>query len=220
MESIETDRSRGIEQLPTENGPYTFEWEPVEEAMKFVRLPDDPHTEVMHNLLVFLDTENPDAIVETRANAGSWGPLEDYVKVSANLVLGEVAAWCNRMALHVTDYPIAEDRLVHAARCLLWTDHLGIDKNRAIRHVIDRMIEDRTLDAHIALMEIEVSNDSDELLIRAKEAIASMPAKVSEYKGGKLGIANLFVGMVMKSTAGKYRANDVKAAVDAALSEA
>jgi Asp-tRNA(Asn)/Glu-tRNA(Gln) amidotransferase B subunit len=222
LESIEANKARQIpiDQLPVDNGPYSYEFEPLDEPMRYVYLPDDLHLEVMHNFLVMLESEDSDAIVEVRANASAWGPMEDYVRLAANLVLGEVAAWCNRLALRVRDYPISEERLAHAARCLLWADSMGLDKNRALRHVIDRMAADQTIDPDVAMAELETSSDSDELDSKALEAVSALPTKVSEYRSGKLGIANMFVGVVMKATGGKYRANDVKSAIDRALAAA
>lgn len=47
------------------------------------------------------------------------------------------------------------------------------------------------------------SSDSDELTNWAQEVLASMPDKVQEYKKGKKGTINLFVGNVMKLSKGK-----------------
>jgi Asp-tRNA(Asn)/Glu-tRNA(Gln) amidotransferase B subunit len=82
------------------------------------------------------------------------------------------------------------------------------------------MAADQTIDPDVAMAELETSSDSDELDSKALEAVSALPAKVAEYRNGKLGIANMFVGVVMKATGGKYRANDVKAAIDRALAAA
>ncbi|HPW86179.1 MAG TPA: Asp-tRNA(Asn)/Glu-tRNA(Gln) amidotransferase GatCAB subunit B, partial [Chitinophagales bacterium] len=47
------------------------------------------------------------------------------------------------------------------------------------------------------------SSDSNELEAWAQQALATMPDKVAEYKKGKKGNLNLFMGIVMKISKGK-----------------
>ena len=47
------------------------------------------------------------------------------------------------------------------------------------------------------------SNNEDELMVWAKNAIENNPAKVAEYKKGKKGLLAMFVGDVMKASKGK-----------------
>jgi aspartyl-tRNA(Asn)/glutamyl-tRNA(Gln) amidotransferase subunit B len=53
--------------------------------------------------------------------------------------------------------------------------------------------------------ELNLLQNSDEGMIKelVAQVLASMPAKVEEYKAGKKGLMGLFVGEVMKASKGK-----------------
>jgi aspartyl-tRNA(Asn)/glutamyl-tRNA(Gln) amidotransferase subunit B len=53
--------------------------------------------------------------------------------------------------------------------------------------------------------EMNLLQNSDEGMIKelVAQVLASMPAKVEEYKAGKKGLMGLFVGEVMKASKGK-----------------
>ena len=123
-------------------------------------------------------------------------------KAAANWVMGPVKSFLNENGLHISQFPIAAERL---AELIAIIDSGKISFAMASQRLFPIMTKELTK-SPLAIAEeqnLVQESDSDALLEMIKEAIGKYPEKVLEYKNGKVNLLGLFMGEVMKLSKGK-----------------
>jgi aspartyl-tRNA(Asn)/glutamyl-tRNA(Gln) amidotransferase subunit B len=124
-----------------------------------------------------------------------------HYKAAANWVMGEIKSYLNEHHLTYADFTVRPKQIA-TILALLHQDKINSNAAKTIFH---KMAEGDPQSAQ----EIAESNnllqssDSNELEAWVQQALATMPDKVAEYKKGKKGNLNLFMGIVMKISKGK-----------------
>lgn len=124
-----------------------------------------------------------------------------HYKAAANWVMGEIKSYLNERHLTYADFTVRPKQIA-TILALLHQDKINSNAAKTIFH---KMAEGAPQSAQ----EIAESNnllqssDSNELEAWVQQALATMPDKVAEYKKGKKGNLNLFMGIVMKISKGK-----------------
>jgi aspartyl-tRNA(Asn)/glutamyl-tRNA(Gln) amidotransferase subunit B len=124
-----------------------------------------------------------------------------HYKAAANWVMGEIKSYLNERHLTYADFTVRPKQIA-TILALLHQDKINSNAAKTIFH---KMAEGDPQSAQ----EIAESNnllqssDSNELEAWVQQALATMPDKVAEYKKGKKGNLNLFMGIVMKISKGK-----------------
>lgn len=124
-----------------------------------------------------------------------------HYKTAANWVMGEIKSYLNEHHLTYADFTVRPKQIA-TILALLHQDKINSNAAKTIFH---KMAEGDPQSAQ----EIAESNnllqssDSNELEAWVQQALATMPDKVAEYKKGKKGNLNLFMGIVMKISKGK-----------------
>ncbi len=122
-------------------------------------------------------------------------------KQAANMMMGAVRNYLNSEAITISDFKITPERL---AGLIALVDNGTISHTAATQSVFPEMITDSSEAEAIARrLNIIQEQDQDLLTALAEEVLASMPAKVAEYKAGKKGVLGLFMGELMKKSGGK-----------------
>jgi aspartyl-tRNA(Asn)/glutamyl-tRNA(Gln) amidotransferase subunit B len=123
-------------------------------------------------------------------------------KAAANWLMGPVRSYINENAFHLSQFPVSPERMSELIELI---DSGKVSHTLALQQVFPKLIENSTK-TPLAIAEennlISVS-DSDSLTQFVLEAIAKYPEKVKEYKAGKVNLAALFMGEVMKLSKGK-----------------
>jgi aspartyl-tRNA(Asn)/glutamyl-tRNA(Gln) amidotransferase subunit B len=122
-------------------------------------------------------------------------------KAAANWMIGEIKSWLNDNNVSADQFPVLPEKI---AQIIALTDTNKISSSGA-RQIFFEMLKQSAKSAEQLSEELNLlqSSDNDELTTWAKEAISQFPDKVIEYKKGKKGNINLFMGSVMKLSKGK-----------------
>lgn len=123
-------------------------------------------------------------------------------KAAANWMMGSVKSYLNENALTIDRFPLKPECI---AELIAIIDEGKISNTVASLQVFPKMVEhpDKTpLQIATELNVIQESN-SDALQELVNQAIAGNPAKVAEYKAGKVALVGMFMGEVMKLSGGK-----------------
>jgi aspartyl-tRNA(Asn)/glutamyl-tRNA(Gln) amidotransferase subunit B len=121
-------------------------------------------------------------------------------KAAANWMINEVKSFINDKGIAFHDFKVSPERLAEIIQLLDDT----IVSSSAAKIIFQHFAEGSDLSA-IALAEqlnLIQSSDTDELSSWVKQAMEKFPDKVTEYRKGKKGNLNLFVGEVMKLSRG------------------
>lgn len=121
-------------------------------------------------------------------------------KSAANWVINEVKSYINDKGILLNEFKVSPKQL---AEIIQLVDD-SIVSSSAAKQLFLQFAEGNELSA-IALAEqlnLIQSSDSDELIAWVNQVLAKFPDKVSEYKKGKKGNINLFMGEVMKLSRG------------------
>lgn len=121
-------------------------------------------------------------------------------KSAANWLINEVKSYISHKGISLADCLVTPDRLAEIIRLV----DEGIVSSSGAKSIFMAFAEGNTGSA-VALAEqlnLIQSSDSDELAQWATQALNKYPDKVAEYKKGKKGNINLFMGEVMKLSRG------------------
>lgn len=123
-------------------------------------------------------------------------------KAAANWMMGSIKSWLNENAASISDFPIPAKTIADLIKLV---DDGKVSNTAANRDLFKALLDEPSASAE-KLAEaknlIQESN-TDELQAWVDAALAKFPEKVEEYKGGKKGLAGLFMGEVMKLSGGK-----------------
>jgi aspartyl-tRNA(Asn)/glutamyl-tRNA(Gln) amidotransferase subunit B len=120
----------------------------------------------------------------------------------ANWLNGEVKAWLNESNKSLSEFPITAQRLAELIELIAQNK---ISRSLASTQVFPLLLQDnkRSASQIIAEQGLEQEDDSSTLKSIIKEVLEEMPDKVKAFKTGKKGMQGLFMGQIMKKTAGK-----------------
>jgi aspartyl-tRNA(Asn)/glutamyl-tRNA(Gln) amidotransferase subunit B len=145
---------------------------------------------------VICDDKATAVYFETLINATS------HHKAAANWMLGPVKSWLNEQNAGMETFPLAPASL--AALINLIADG-KVNFSIASSRILPAMIAAPGKDPLAIATELNLlqDNDAGNILPVIEEVLAKYPGKVAEFKAGKKGLIGLFVGEVMKMSAGK-----------------
>lgn len=123
-------------------------------------------------------------------------------KAAANWMLGPVKSWLNEQNAEITSFPISPASL---ATLIALIAEGTVNFSIASSRILPAMIEAPGKAPLDIANELNLIQDTDagSILPVIDEVLAKFPGKVAEFKAGKKGLIGLFVGEVMKASAGK-----------------
>ena len=124
------------------------------------------------------------------------------VKAAANWMLGPVKNFLNEQGIGILQFPLPP---LDIAGLIALIDEGKTNFSVASSKLFPAMTARPGKSAAQWAEELNLLQNSDEEFIRslAQEVLAAYPAKVEEYRSGKKGLLGLFVGELMKKSAGK-----------------
>ncbi|QEH40347.1 Asp-tRNA(Asn)/Glu-tRNA(Gln) amidotransferase subunit GatB [Chitinophaga sp. XS-30] len=144
-------------------------------------------------------------ICDDKATAAYFGELiaaTPHHKAAANWMLGPVKSWLNDQSAGMETFPLPPASL--AALIALIVDG-KVNFSIASSRILPVMIGEPGKTPIAIATELNLIQDTDagSILPVIEEVLAKFPGKVAEFKAGKKGLIGLFVGEVMKMSAGK-----------------
>ncbi|QQR98299.1 MAG: Asp-tRNA(Asn)/Glu-tRNA(Gln) amidotransferase subunit GatB [Sphingobacteriales bacterium] len=122
-------------------------------------------------------------------------------KSVANWLINDIKSYLNENNLSVADLKISSNQIADII-ALVDANEINSTNSKLLFSAYLNGNNKTAKDLAIELNLIQ-SNNEDELMVWAKNAIENNPAKVAEYKKGKQGLLAMFVGDVMKASKGK-----------------
>ena len=128
--------------------------------------------------------------------------LTSNYKAASNWVLGPVKSFLNENGLEIAQFVLKPQAL---ADLIALIESGKTNFSVASQKIFPEMIVAPAKSPLQIAEELNLLQNSDEGMIKelVAQVLASMPAKVEEYKAGKKGLMGLFVGEVMKASKGK-----------------
>lgn len=123
-------------------------------------------------------------------------------KAAANWVMGPVKSFCNEQAIAMSEFTVPAKTI---SELIAMIDEGGMNFSIASQKLFPELLKNPSANPKQLAGEMNLIQQSDAGLISKyiDEALAKFPEKVAEFKGGKTGIASLFMGEVMKLSKGK-----------------
>jgi len=172
-------------------------------AKNMPALPQELHKKYTQELK--LSDYDASILTESKSIAMYFEDLITYtknVKSAANWMMGDIKSYLNAKAIHIDAFPISPKKI---AQLIGLIDDSKISNTVASQKLFPLLIEHPDKDALTIAQQnnwIQESNQ-DALSGFVQAALDKYPAKVAEYKNGKKGVLGLFMGEVMKLSAGK-----------------
>jgi len=172
-------------------------------AKNMPALPQELHKKYTQELK--LSDYDASILTESKSIAMYFEDLITYtknVKSAANWMMGDIKSYLNAKATHIDAFPISPKKI---AQLIGLIDDSKISNTVASQKLFPLLIEHPDKDALTIAQQnnwIQESNQ-DALSGFVQAALDKYPAKVAEYKNGKKGVLGLFMGEVMKLSAGK-----------------
>lgn len=192
----------------------------IEEVRKILPpLPNDLHKKYVQQF--GLSEYDAGVITDTKETALYFEELIQQTKnykAAANWLMGPIRSYINENAIHLNQFPLAPKKISELIDLI---DTGRLSHTLALQQVFPKLIEKPTTSAlQIAEENNLVSvSDADSLTEFVRQALAKYPEKVVEYKNGKLNLAALFMGEVMKLSKGKADPKTASALVKKMLEE-
>ncbi|MGX5818397.1 Asp-tRNA(Asn)/Glu-tRNA(Gln) amidotransferase subunit GatB [Chitinophaga lutea] len=123
-------------------------------------------------------------------------------KAAANWMLGPVKSWLNDQNADIDAFPVQPATL---AALIAIIAEGKVNFSIASQRILPALLEAPHKDPLAVATELNLIQDTDagSILPVIEAVLAKYPGKVAEYKAGKKGLIGLFVGEVMKMSAGK-----------------
>lgn len=183
---------------------------------------------LLWNIITYYYHEYTDILDEMKEKFKKEPIIGSFVINAINFVTNEMATFCNEhkvpdprpskagemIALPIDEYPIWLNNLEDFIADLTWGNK---DRRIMMKEVLPKMLN--TFEVYrdvIESVDFTVA-DSNEILTMAKDVIYSMPNKADEYRRGKKGIINAFLGEMMKKSSGKINASEAKSILEKVL---
>jgi Asp-tRNA(Asn)/Glu-tRNA(Gln) amidotransferase B subunit len=153
--------------------------------------------------------------------SSSFGLMTTFLINSINFVTNEMASFCNNhkvpdprphkkgemITLPIDEYPIWFNNLEDFISDITWGNK---DRRIMMNEVLPKLLN--SFEAYkdvIETIDFSTKDESDVSKI-IDEVLEKMPAKVADYKSGKIGLINMFFGEVMKAAGGKINAKEAR----------
>ena len=129
------------------------------------------------------------------------GETKNY-KAAANWILGPVKNYLNENGQEIKDFKVRPSKL---AKLIALVDEGKTNFSIAATKIFPVMVFEVDKEPLKIAEELNLIQSSDEGVINDLiiEVLGKFPDKVTEYRGGKVGLLGLFVGEVMKASKGK-----------------
>ncbi len=123
-------------------------------------------------------------------------------KSAANWVMGTIRSSLNERAVHITQFELKPAKIAEIIKLI---DEGKVSNTAASTKLFPEMITNPQANATELATKLDLiqNSNADELQGQINSVLEKFPAKVDEYKGGKVGLLGMFVGEVMKATKGK-----------------
>jgi aspartyl-tRNA(Asn)/glutamyl-tRNA(Gln) amidotransferase subunit B len=123
-------------------------------------------------------------------------------KAAANWIIGPVQSWLNETNSTIGSFPLPPQRI---ASLIEWIDKGKISQSAATQQLFPAWVSEpeTMINELVQRLNLLIDTCDDELSIRIDQVLAKYPDKVKEYHSGKKGVAGMFMGELMKMTAGK-----------------
>lgn len=123
-------------------------------------------------------------------------------KAASNWMMGPIKSYLNELALHISQFPVTPKQLGILIKLV---ESGKVNFSIASQKLCPEMIKSPGKDPLKIAEEMNLiqESNSDTIIPIVEEVLASLPAKVDEYKSGKKGLMGLFMGEVMKRSKGK-----------------
>jgi aspartyl-tRNA(Asn)/glutamyl-tRNA(Gln) amidotransferase subunit B len=121
-------------------------------------------------------------------------------KLSANLIIGELASYLNKNNLDISLSAISSAKLSSLVSRI---SDGTISKNIAKKVIEEMWNTGKSADEVIESQGLKQVSDSGEIIKVIEEIIKNNPSQVAEYRSGKDKLFGFFVGQVMKAMGGK-----------------
>ena len=124
------------------------------------------------------------------------------VKGAANWLIGPVRSYLNDNNTNIASFNLSEEKL---AGLIALVDLCKVNHSVALHRLFPAMVKEpgKNADELAAELNLLISVNTNEVDRFIHDAIAKYPEKVMEYKKGKKGVLQLFMGEIMKSSKGK-----------------
>jgi aspartyl-tRNA(Asn)/glutamyl-tRNA(Gln) amidotransferase subunit B len=134
-------------------------------------------------------------VARAAAPAGAEGP-----RISANWVMGELAAALNASGKDIAESPVSAENLGRLVTLIVQ----GKTSSKLAKDVFAKMFETGdTPDAIIAREGLAQISDEGALAKIVGEVIAANPKQLEQYRSGKTAVLQFFAGQVMKASRGQ-----------------
>jgi aspartyl-tRNA(Asn)/glutamyl-tRNA(Gln) amidotransferase subunit B len=128
--------------------------------------------------------------------------LTKNYKSASNWVTGDIKSYLNEFAIHMEQFPLKPQAI---ATLIALIDDGKISHSAASQNVFTELCKNPSSSPLKIAEQLDLiqESDSNQLEEWVDAALATYPAKVEEYRGGKKGVLGLFMGEVMKLSKGK-----------------
>lgn len=183
-------------------------------------LPNDLHKKYVAEF--GLSEYDATVITDTKETALYFEELTSNTKnykAAANWLMGPIRSYINENAFHLNQFPISPKRICELIDLI---DSGKVSHTLALQQIFPKLIVNPNKTPLLIAEENNLVSVSDENSLNefVKQAIAKYPEKVIEYKNGKVNLAALFMGEVMKLSKGKADPKLANALVKKMLDEA
>ena len=123
-------------------------------------------------------------------------------KPTANWTLGPIKSWLNENNSEINKFPVSPEKI---AALILMVDEGKLSFSTASTKLFNELLNNPNLEPEKIAEErnwLQESN-TDAIASMIEQVLNKFPEKVTEYKKGKKGLMDLFVGEVMKLSKGK-----------------
>ncbi len=143
-------------------------------------------------------TEEKETVLLFEAVAQHTSAYKDI----ANWLNGEVKAWQNETNQHIKNLPVSAQKLAELINLIAQNK---ISRGLASTQIFPLLLDDvaKSISDIIQEKGLSKEDDSQKLKDIIQEVLEAMPDKVKAFKTGKKGLQALFMGQIMKKTAGK-----------------
>jgi len=144
-------------------------------------------------------------IIESKEVAAYFNELVKHTpnyKSAANWIMGSIRSFLNERAMNFSEFALGPQKLAEIIQLI---DSGKISNAAASQTLFPKLIGSPEKSAEELAKELDLFQNSDSSALQSivDEALSKLPAKVAEYKSGKVGLLGLFVGEAMKLSKGK-----------------
>lgn len=183
---------------------------------------EDSLDDLFWNLIVMYNNDDFEGIAELKKLfGGSEDLLSKFGAEAINFMMSEMANFCNKHSTHnkFTFDPNTRTRKIKPTKLPIYKYPMLFDNVVALiselafgkvdKRMLNKLVVPKLLNEFVRYEDVRAGLDfsvssSDEVGLRIDEILLKYPDKVAEYRDkGKLGVANMFFGELMRTLGGK-----------------